>query len=77
MRRTHPETPRPFRVPLYPITPILGILVCLLLMLSLPAENWLRLVIWLGLGFAVYFGYGKKRSIMREKAEEPSPPAHP
>lgn len=77
MRRTHPEAPRPFRVPLYPLTPILGILVCLLLMLSLPAENWLRLVIWLGLGFAVYFGYGKKRSIMREKAEEPSPPDHP
>lgn len=77
MRRTHPETPRPFRVPLYPLTPILGILVCLLLMLSLPAENWLRLVIWLGLGFAVYFGYGKKRSIMREKAEEPSAPTPP
>lgn len=74
MRRTHPEVERPFRVPLYPLTPILGILVCLLLMLSLPGENWLRLVIWLGLGFAVYFGYGKKHSIMREKSEETSAP---
>jgi hypothetical protein len=42
MRRTHPNADRPFRAPLVPLTPILGILICLLLMFSLPAENWLR-----------------------------------
>jgi APA family basic amino acid/polyamine antiporter len=51
-------------VPLVPLIPILGILICLLLMFSLPAENWLRLGIWLVIGFAIYFGYGRKRSVM-------------
>jgi len=64
MRRTHPDARRPFRVPLVPLIPILGILICLLLMFSLPAENWLRLGIWLVIGFAIYFGYGRKRSVM-------------
>ena len=64
MRRTHPEAPRPFRAPLAPLTPILGIATCLLLMFSLPAENWLRLVIWLLIGFVIYFGYSRKHSVM-------------
>ncbi len=55
MRRTHPEAERPFRAPFVPVVPILGILVCLLLMFSLPAENWLRLFVWLLLGFVIYF----------------------
>src|SRR5512135_3834162 len=50
MRYTHPEAERPFRAPLVPLVPILGILICLLLMFSLPAENWLRLVVWLAVG---------------------------
>ena len=62
MRRTNPDAERPFRAPLVPLTPILGIIVCLVLMFSLPGENWLRLVIWLALGLCVYFGYGKKHS---------------
>ncbi len=62
MRRTHPDAERPFRAPLGPVVPVLGILTCLLLMLALPAENWLRLAVWLLAGFAIYFGYGKKRS---------------
>jgi APA family basic amino acid/polyamine antiporter len=62
MRRTNPNAERPFRAPLVPLTPILGIAVCLLLMFSLPGENWLRLVIWLALGLVVYFSYGKKHS---------------
>ena len=64
MRRRHPEVARPFRCPLVPFVPILGIALCLLLMFSLPEENWLRLVIWLLLGFAVYFGYGRHHSVM-------------
>ena len=62
MRQTHPEVPRPFRVPFSPVTPILGILACLLLMFSLPAANWVRLFVWLAIGLVIYFGYGRKHS---------------
>ncbi len=50
MRRTHPEAERPFRVPFVPFVPILGIASCLLLMFSLPSENWWRLIVWLAIG---------------------------
>jgi len=65
MRRTDPDAKRPFRAPLVPLVPILGILTCMLLMFSLPPENWLRLLIWLLIGFAIYFGYGKKHSLLK------------
>jgi APA family basic amino acid/polyamine antiporter len=64
MRRTHPHVPRPFRAPWVPLVPILGIATCLLLMFSLPAENWLRLGIWLLIGFAIYFLYGRHHSVL-------------
>jgi APA family basic amino acid/polyamine antiporter len=64
MRRTHPNAERPFKAPFVPLVPILGIATCLLLMFSLPAENWLRLAVWLLIGFAIYFGYGRHRSVM-------------
>ena len=71
MRRTHPQADRPFRCPLVPLVPILGIAFCLLLMFSLPAENWLRLIIWLLLGFVIYFSYGRYHSVMaRQRALE-------
>jgi APA family basic amino acid/polyamine antiporter len=71
MRRTNPDIPRPFRAPLFPFVPIMGILTCLLLMFSLPSENWWRLIIWLAIGFAVYFAYGRKHSVIaRELALE-------
>ena len=62
MRRTHPEVHRPFRAPLGSIVPVLGILCCLMLMFSLPAENWLRLVVWLVIGLVIYFAYGRHHS---------------
>jgi basic amino acid/polyamine antiporter, APA family len=62
MRRTHPEVHRPFRAPLGSFVPIMGILSCLLLMFSLPAENWLRLVVWLAIGLVIYFAYGRRHS---------------
>ena len=65
MRRTNPELPRPFRAPLFPFVPIAGIAICLLLMFSLPGENWLRLFVWLIIGFAIYFTYGRKHSALR------------
>lgn len=64
MRKTNPHAERPFRAPLVPLTPILGIATCMLLMFSLPGENWLRLVVWLALGLLVYFGYGKRHSVL-------------
>ncbi len=69
MRRTNPEAARPFRAPLVPFVPIAGILTCLLLMFSLPAENWWRLVIWLVIGFCIYFFYGRKHSILNQQPE--------
>jgi basic amino acid/polyamine antiporter, APA family len=64
MRRTDPDMPRPFRCPLVPFVPLLGIAFCLLLMFSLPVENWLRLIVWLVIGFAVYFSYGRSHSVL-------------
>ena len=70
MRRTNPDAERPFRVPFFPVVPILGILLCLLLMLSLPVENWYRLFGWLALGLVIYFGYGYRHSRLRALAEK-------
>lgn len=64
MRKTNPDTPRPFRCPLVPIVPLGGILICLVLMLSLPAGNWLRLLGWLALGLVIYFAYSRHHSIL-------------
>lgn len=69
MRRTHPDANRPFRAPFVPVTPILGILCCLLLMFSLPSENWWRLVIWLILGMTIYVFYGRKHSKLAHQPE--------
>ena len=68
MRVKHPEAERPFRAPFYPFVPVLGILTCFLLMFSLPAENWVRLAVWLALGFVIYFAYGRKHSVMARMA---------
>jgi APA family basic amino acid/polyamine antiporter len=67
MRRTNPDAERPFRVPFVPATPILGIFACLLLMFSLPATNWLRLLAWLGIGLVIYFAYGRRHSVMSDR----------
>lgn len=64
MRKTNPEAERPFRCPLVPLVPLLGIGACLMLMFSLPAANWWRLIAWLGLGLVIYFTYGRHHSIL-------------
>ena len=69
MRRTNPNAERPFRAPFYPVVPILGILLCLLLMFSLPVENWYRLFIWMGIGFVLYFTYSHSHSELRKRQE--------
>ncbi len=62
LRRTDPNRSRPFRVPFVPIFPLLGVLFCCALMLSLPFETWLRFVVWLILGLLIYFFYSIRHS---------------
>lgn len=62
LRKTHPELPRAFKTPLVPLVPILGILACVAMMISLPGDTWIRLILWLAVGFIIYFGYSIKNS---------------
>ena len=67
LRRTDGRMKRPFRVPGVPWVPILGIVFCVVLMGSLPLATWLRLIVWLAIGLAVYFGYGRHHSRLRAR----------
>jgi APA family basic amino acid/polyamine antiporter len=62
MRRTHPELPRPFKTPLVPFVPIVGVAVNVFLMAGLGLSNWLRLFIWMAIGIIVYFTYSRHHS---------------
>jgi APA family basic amino acid/polyamine antiporter len=62
LRRVQPDLPRPFRTPWVPFVPIMGILICGYMMYGLPTDTWLRLAIWMALGLAIYFLYGKSHS---------------
>ncbi len=62
LRRTNPDTPRPFRTPFVPVVPILGVLICGYMMINLGLWNWIRLVGWLIIGLFVYFGYSRYHS---------------
>lgn len=66
-RRTRPDLPRPFRVPFYPVVPVLGVISCLALMLSLPLVTWQRFGLWMALGLAVYFLYARRNSHLAPK----------
>ena len=68
LREREPNRPRVFRVPFSPVTPVLGILMCLFLMAGLPAVTWVRFVLWLALGLVVYFAYGVRHSRLRQRA---------
>jgi APA family basic amino acid/polyamine antiporter len=69
LRRIEPELKRPFRTPLVPLVPVLGMFFCAYLMLSLPAVTWIRFFVWMALGFAIYFSYGRFHSrIAREES---------
>ena len=62
MRRTNPDLPRPYRTPLVPLVPILGIVVCFAMMYFLDMWTWVRLVVWLAIGLTVYFTYSRYHS---------------
>jgi basic amino acid/polyamine antiporter, APA family len=65
MRKTNPDAPRPYKTPLVPIVPILGVLVCFAMMASLDIDTWIRLVVWLAIGLSIYFGYSRHHSHLK------------
>ena len=65
LRIREPARQRPFRVPWSPVTPLLGIAVCLLMMVFLPGTTWLRLAAWFAVGIVVYFAYSHPRAAQR------------
>ncbi len=65
LRKSQPDRPRGFRVPLVPLVPILSIFTCVVLMASLTLENWIRFFVWLAIGLVIYFVYSRKRSTLR------------
>lgn len=68
LRKTNPSIERPFRTPLVPLVPILGAGICLVQMLSLPLDTWLRLIVWMVIGFVIYFSYGIKHSKLNNRS---------
>jgi len=70
LRKKRPELPRPFRTPFVPVVPILGAAICIIQMVSLPWQTWTRLLLWMALGFLIFFLYGFRKS----KLNKPSAP---
>ncbi|WP_374545215.1 amino acid permease [Rhodoblastus sp.] len=71
LRRRHPELRRPFRVPLEPALPALGVIACLVLMIGLPWETWVRLVVWLAIGMAIYLTSGRRGAARQAALADP------
>jgi APA family basic amino acid/polyamine antiporter len=69
LRKTRPDLPRAFKTPWVPFVPIMGILVCLYLMYALPLDTWIRLFVWMAVGFIVYFAYGRKNSKLNQSSK--------
>ena len=67
LRKKEPNMQRDFKSPFVPVFPILGVLACALMIFGLGWENWMRLIVWLLIGFVIYFGYGKKHSKLKNQ----------
>ena len=72
LRRTDPDLPRSFRVPLVPLVPVLSVLACLYLMLNLTGLTWMRFLVWMLVGVLVYAFYGSRRSTTRSRFSSPT-----
>lgn len=72
LRRTRPDLPRAFRTPFVPVLPILAALVCVYLMLNLAIETWIRFVVWMVIGFGIYFAYGRRHSTLNGAPKAPT-----
>lgn len=70
LRKKHPEIERPFKTPFMPWVPILGALICFIQMLALPFDTWLRLIIWMAIGMAIYFLYSRNKSVVFKYVSE-------
>ena len=70
LRRTRPDLDRPFKTPWVPFVPIMGIVCCFGLMLTLPEDTWIRLIAWLIIGLVIYFGYGRRHSRLQKELAE-------
>jgi APA family basic amino acid/polyamine antiporter len=68
LRRTRPDMDRPFRVPFSPVFPLIGVAFCVYLAQDLPGLTWIRFVVWMAVGLAVYAGYGYRNSRLRARA---------
>jgi APA family basic amino acid/polyamine antiporter len=66
LRKSKPDIHRPFKTPWVPVIPIMGALICFVQMAALPVDTWLRLIIWMAIGFCIYFFYGVKHSKARK-----------
>jgi len=75
LRYKRPDLHRPFKTPLVPLVPILGVLTCLALMFSLPFDTWLRLLVWLAIGLVIYFVYGRTHSRINGSSANAQPMA--
>jgi APA family basic amino acid/polyamine antiporter len=71
LRKSKPDIHRPFKTPWVPLVPILGAAICFIQMAALPLDTWLRLIIWMAIGFCIYFFYGIKHSKIRQNAGIP------
>lgn len=65
LRVKQPDAPRTFKVPMVPLIPILGVATCLFMMVFLPADTWVRLLVWMGIGVLIYFLYSRRNSVLR------------
>ena len=70
LRMTDPQVPRPFKVPLPWVIGLCGAASCIWVMIGLPHDTWLRLIVWLLVGFVIYFAYGRRRANLAVKAQE-------
>ena len=70
LRVKKPELQRPFRTPWVPVVPILGIVICMAQMFSLPFDTWIRLIIWMAIGMVIYFAYGYRHSHLNQPKED-------
>jgi APA family basic amino acid/polyamine antiporter len=68
LRKKRPDLERPFKTPFSPAIPVLGAVFCLGQMAALPIDTWLRLIIWMAIGFVVYFCYSVRHSKVRKSA---------
>lgn len=64
MRKNIPDAPRAFKTPLVPLVPLLGVGTCLFMMVFLPLDTWIRLIVWMMIGFDIYMWYGIKNSLL-------------